>query len=94
MFSNVEEGGISRNSNFTSNSPVTRQMQAVIQVPKDAYCMDFVFSNAEEGGIFDNRGGLDYHLPTEGSGEALFGSILVDSSCLTIKFGGPGQEFQ
>ncbi|GAB4820993.1 hypothetical protein N2152v2_008039, partial [Parachlorella kessleri] len=41
--------------------------RARVKVPKDAYFMDFVFSNAEEGGAFDNRGGLDYHLPVEGS---------------------------
>ncbi len=50
----------------------------MVKVPKDAYCMDFVFSNAEEGGEFDNRGGLDYHLPTEGSGE---GGVPVSDSC-------------
>ncbi|KAF8775061.1 hypothetical protein HU200_005113 [Digitaria exilis] len=33
----------------------------------DAYIMDFVFSESEEGGIFDNRNGLDYHIPIFGS---------------------------
>lgn len=28
--------------------------------------MDFVFSEKEDGGIFDNRNGLDYHLPVVG----------------------------
>lgn len=44
-------------------------LQAKVSVPKDAYCIDFVFSNAEEDGTYDNRGGLDYHIPTEGSRE-------------------------
>ncbi|OEL13912.1 Soluble starch synthase 3, chloroplastic/amyloplastic [Dichanthelium oligosanthes] len=35
--------------------------------PEDAYIMDFVFSESEEGGIFDNRNGLDYHIPVFGS---------------------------
>jgi starch synthase len=25
--------------------------------------MDFVFCESEEGGIYDNRNGLDYHIP-------------------------------
>ena len=29
--------------------------------------MDFVFSESEEGGIFDNRNGLDYHITVFGS---------------------------
>ena len=28
--------------------------------------MDFVFSEREEGGIFDNRDGMDYHVPVFG----------------------------
>ncbi|KFK43443.1 hypothetical protein AALP_AA1G125900 [Arabis alpina] len=36
------------------------------KVPLDAYMMDFVFSEKEDGGIFDNRNGLDYHLPVMG----------------------------
>ena len=42
-------------------------LQVVLPVPKDAYSVDFVFSDAYEGGQFDNKGGLDYHLPVEGS---------------------------
>jgi Starch/carbohydrate-binding module (family 53) len=43
-------------------------LQAKITVPRDAYMMDFVFSDVEEGeGTYDNRGGFDYHLPVEGS---------------------------
>lgn len=42
--------------------------QATIPVPKDAFKMDFVFSDVPGGdGTYDNRGGLDYHLPVEGS---------------------------
>jgi hypothetical protein len=25
--------------------------------------MDFVFSESEDGGIYDNRDGMDYHIP-------------------------------
>lgn len=36
-------------------------------VPKEAVQLDFVFSNVMSGeGIYDNRGGFDYHLPIEG----------------------------
>jgi starch synthase len=38
-----------------------------LMVPKDAYSLDFVFSDAAEDGRYDNRGGLDYHLPVENS---------------------------
>lgn len=42
--------------------------QATVKVPGDAYKMDFVFSDVPSGeGTYDNRGGLDYHLPVEGS---------------------------
>nr|VDC65487.1 unnamed protein product [Brassica rapa] len=36
------------------------------KVPLDAYMMDFVFSEKEDGGVFDNKDGLDYHLPVVG----------------------------
>ncbi|RCV29739.1 hypothetical protein SETIT_6G036800v2 [Setaria italica] len=42
-------------------------LKATVNVPHDAYIMDFVFSESEEGGIFDNRNGLDYHIPVFGS---------------------------
>lgn len=32
----------------------------------DAYMMDFVFSEREDGGIYDNRNGMDYHIPVSG----------------------------
>lgn len=36
-------------------------------VPKEAVQLDFVFSNVMSGeGLYDNRGGFDYHLPIEG----------------------------
>lgn len=42
--------------------------QAVIDIPADAYSVDFVFADVPSGdGTYDNRGGLDYHLPTTGS---------------------------
>lgn len=28
--------------------------------------MDFVFSEREDGGIFDNKNGMDYHIPVFG----------------------------
>ena len=41
---------------------------ATVKVPRSAHAVDFVLSNVAEGeGVYDNRGGLDYHLPVEGS---------------------------
>lgn len=37
-----------------------------VKVPLDAYMMDFVFSEREDGGIFDNNYGMDYHIPVFG----------------------------
>lgn len=37
-----------------------------VKVPLDAYMMDFVFSEREDGGIFDNKDGTDYHIPVLG----------------------------
>ncbi|CAK7351255.1 unnamed protein product [Dovyalis caffra] len=42
------------------------RVKANIKVPLDAYMMDFVFSEKEDGGIFDNREGMDYHIPVSG----------------------------
>jgi hypothetical protein len=44
-------------------------------VPKEAVQLDFVFSNVMSGeGLYDNRGGFDYHLPIEGgTGECVVG---------------------
>ncbi|KAM0858875.1 hypothetical protein ACQ4PT_047560 [Festuca glaucescens] len=44
-------------------------LKATVQVPPDAYMMDFVFSELEEGGIYDNRDGMDYHIPISDSVE-------------------------
>ncbi|KAI4298693.1 hypothetical protein L6164_032221 [Bauhinia variegata] len=38
-----------------------------VKVPLDAYMMDFVFSEWEDGGVFDNKYGMDYHIPISGS---------------------------
>jgi len=45
-----------------------QHFNATVAVPKNAHSIDFVLSNVPEGeGIYDNRGGLDYHMPVEGS---------------------------
>ncbi|KAJ3693583.1 hypothetical protein LUZ60_009063 [Juncus effusus] len=41
-------------------------LKTTVKVPLDAYMMDFVFSEREDGGIFDNRNGMDYHIPVYG----------------------------
>nr|AOP12456.1 starch synthase III-1 [Musa acuminata AAA Group] len=41
-------------------------LKATVKVPMDAYMMDFVFSEREDGGIYDNRNGMDYHIPVIG----------------------------
>ncbi|KAB5560407.1 hypothetical protein DKX38_005364 [Salix brachista] len=41
-------------------------VKATVKVPLDAYMMDFVFSEKEDGGMFDNREGIDYHIPVSG----------------------------
>ncbi|XWS19411.1 hypothetical protein CRYUN_Cryun31cG0013500 [Craigia yunnanensis] len=46
-------------------------VKATVKVPLDAYMMDFVFSEREDGGIFDNKGGMDYHIP-------VFGGIMKE----------------
>jgi len=69
-------GGYNRwrhKKNFTSiemKAPSDEGQQhftSSIQVPKDAYSVEFVFSNSAEGGVYDNNNGLDYHLPVTGS---------------------------
>lgn len=38
-----------------------------VKVPLDAYMMDFVFSEKEtDDGVFDNKNGMDYHIPVSG----------------------------
>jgi len=41
---------------------------ATINVPADAWCLDFVFTDSadEYGATYDSRGGLDYNVPVEG----------------------------
>ncbi|KAL5730730.1 starch synthase [Ranunculus cassubicifolius] len=41
-------------------------LKATVKVPLDAYMMDFVFSEKEDGGIYDNNNGMDYHVPVFG----------------------------
>ena len=42
---------------------------AAVEVPADAYVLDCVFSERGEGdgGLYDNKAGLDYHVPINGS---------------------------
>jgi len=44
---------------------------SAVKVPLDAYMMDFVFSESEHGGAFDNKFGMDYHIP-------IFGGIVKE----------------
>ncbi|KAJ6978530.1 hypothetical protein NC653_026837 [Populus alba x Populus x berolinensis] len=41
-------------------------VNATVKVPLDAYMMDFVFSEKEDGEVFYNREGMDYHIPVSG----------------------------
>ncbi|KAI8000822.1 hypothetical protein LOK49_LG09G01551 [Camellia lanceoleosa] len=41
-------------------------VKVTVKVPLDAYMMDFVFSEREDGGVFDNKNGMDYHIPVSG----------------------------
>eukprot|EP00897_Mesotaenium_endlicherianum_P010422 jgi/Mesen1/9408/ME000614S08673 len=49
-------------------APNGTHLQATVPVPKDAYMVDLVFSEkgGAEGGLYDNKGGLDYHIPVTG----------------------------
>ncbi|KAI6704051.1 hypothetical protein NL676_013187 [Syzygium grande] len=47
-------------------------VKATVKIPLDAYMMDFVFSEREDGGIFDNKNGMDYHIP-------VFGGLIKES---------------
>ncbi|KAJ8761784.1 hypothetical protein K2173_004596 [Erythroxylum novogranatense] len=38
-------------------------VKTTVKVPLDVYMLDFVFSEREDGGIFDNKDGMDYHVP-------------------------------
>ncbi|OIW18437.1 hypothetical protein TanjilG_13189 [Lupinus angustifolius] len=46
-------------------------VKASVRIPLDAYTMDFVFSEREDGGVFDNKYGMDYHIP-------VFGGIIKE----------------
>ncbi|XP_020530099.1 starch synthase 3, chloroplastic/amyloplastic isoform X2 [Amborella trichopoda] len=41
-------------------------VKATVKVPLDAYMMDFVFCEREDGGAYDNKNGMDYHIPVVG----------------------------
>lgn len=41
-------------------------VKVTVKIPMDAYMMDFVFSEKENGGIYDNNNGMDYHIPVVG----------------------------
>lgn len=41
-------------------------LEMTVKVPIDAYMVDFVFSEREDGGIYDNKNRLDYHIPVIG----------------------------
>lgn len=51
---------------MTSLLPPSPLSSLAVKVPLDAYMMDFVFSEREDGGIFDNKNGMDYHIPVFG----------------------------
>ena len=54
--------------NMTPPAGEGGHFSAAVKVPRSAHAVDFVLSDVAEGeGTFDNRGGLDYHLPVEGS---------------------------
>ncbi len=72
----VLQGGWNRWSHLKKFGPLKmtapdgegQHFSATVSVPTNAHSIDFVLSNVPEGeGIYDNRGGLDYHLPVEGS---------------------------
>ena len=48
-----------------------KRMEVEITAPTDAYMMDFVFSNdLTNGGQYDNRNNMDYHIPIVGGKDA------------------------
>ncbi|KAK4398943.1 Soluble starch synthase 3, chloroplastic/amyloplastic [Sesamum angolense] len=55
-------------------------LKATVKVPLDAYMMDFVFSEKEDGGIFDNKNGMDYHIPVFGGVEGATNAYCTHSS--------------
>lgn len=53
--------------------------------------LDFVFSNVMSGeGLYDNRGGFDYHLPIEGgTGACVCVGGLCARACVLMLFARP-----
>ena len=49
-----------------TKSTAGEHYEVTVPVPKDAYALDFVFSNGD-GSFYDNRGGLDYNIPVQGA---------------------------
>ncbi|KAL9671884.1 hypothetical protein QQ045_009457 [Rhodiola kirilowii] len=41
-------------------------LKTTVKVPLDAYMMDFVFSEGQGDGMYDNNNGMDYHVPVFG----------------------------
>ena len=62
-----------------------------LQIPQNAFMLDFVFSDVESGdGTYDNQGGKDYHLPVEGSKAS---TLSTSSALLPAKVSGaPASE--
>ena len=55
-----------------------KRMEVELNIPTDAYMMDFVFSNGNhEGAQYDNRNNMDYHIPVIG-GKDEKGVAVVD----------------
>jgi starch synthase len=51
----------------TTQQPGSSWVSAQVEVPEDAYMLDFVFGDSAQGGnTFDNNEGLDYHLSVNG----------------------------
>ncbi|MQM01824.1 hypothetical protein Taro_034587, partial [Colocasia esculenta] len=57
-----------RRSPFILPWVIRAQQRGPVKVPFDAYMMDFVFSDSEDGhdATYDNRDGMDYHIPVTG----------------------------
>jgi hypothetical protein len=62
----VQIAHVLRDCGFFQEKKVSFCVFFAVKVPLDAYMMDFVFSEKEDGGIFDNREGMDYHIPVSG----------------------------
>merc|ERR1719224_54361 len=67
-------GGYNNWTHRATFGPIQMQRQAgahftaKVDLPSDAYRLDFVFSDVAEGdGQYDNRGGLDWHIDVTGA---------------------------